>query len=207
MTPPPSHQWWTLFDDGPSHGAPIVRRPPRTPILRAMIAAVTNVVIIATIWSLWPMSSGDGPAHESPANSADDDRLNRILPPGFPPGSCNPTDPHDTLAAVSCVGSEDGSGPISAVFVLTRDGRELETMFREFIVKETRVDCPGRMQSPGPWRRAPDLRPAGMLFCALGDHRATVAWTDAAANLFSVARAAGAGSALDRLYGWWSTHS
>jgi hypothetical protein len=70
------------------------------------------------------------------------------------------------------------------------------------------VNCPGNIQSPGPWRRnATPRQVSGTLVCGLQQSRPTVAWTDDIVLLLGVVRADDKGPTLDQLYAWWSSHS
>jgi hypothetical protein len=70
------------------------------------------------------------------------------------------------------------------------------------------VNCPGNIQSPGPWRRnATPQQVSGTLVCGLQASRPTLAWTDDIVLLLGVVRADATGPTLDQLYAWWSTHS
>ncbi|MBB5167591.1 hypothetical protein [Mycobacterium sp. AZCC_0083] len=70
------------------------------------------------------------------------------------------------------------------------------------------VNCPGNVQSPGPWHTnaTPD-RSTGTLVCGLRGGMPTVAWTRDDEQLVSVAEAAQHGSTLEDLYRWWSAQS
>jgi hypothetical protein len=95
------------------------------------------------------------------------ERLLRMLPPGYPRGSCKPiVTPEYALAQVNCENNSDPGGPVSATYTLVRDKAALEAAFKDIVASSTRVNCPGNIQSPGPWRR--DAAPqtiSGVLYC------------------------------------------
>lgn len=112
------------------------------------------------------------------------------------------------LAQINCGANTDQGGPVSAAYTLVADNTVLDEVFRSTIASATRVDCPGNIQSPGPWRRnaTPD-KVSGQLFCGLRDGAPTVVWTDEAKLTVSAVRAGAQGPAFPELYAWWSSHS
>lgn len=188
-------------------------------IVKAVAAAVAAAAAVAlATWQLRPARPGSESSDAGTLSTAtpytsprtdDTDRLLRLLPAGYPPGTCTPTDPpDDALAAVVCTANADWGGPASALFTRAQDQAALAAAFREVVEGNIKMDCPGRIQSPGPWRRkATSQAPSGTLFCGVQGSRATVAWTTDADGLLSVTRVDATGPNLDRLYRWWSTHS
>jgi hypothetical protein len=185
-------------------------------VVKAVVAAVLAAALAAlAFWLLRPSPDGSGSADAGTSSSASapeagaDDRLMRLLPAGYPPGTCRPTHPPDgAVAAVSCTQNADQGGPASATFTLSGNQAALTAAFVDVVASFERVDCPGGIQSPGPWRRrATTQAPSGMLVCGLHDGRAMVAWTTDADALFCVTRADATGPSLDRLYAWWAVHS
>ncbi len=141
--------------------------------------------------------------------SEDDARLLRLLPKGYRAGACEPTQaPEGVLSQVKCAQNDDPDGPVSATFSLVGDSLSLERVFTETISAANRVDCPGNIQSPGPWRRnaTPDSV-SGQLYCGLVDGEPTVVWTDEERKTVSAVRAGPDGPTFPRLYAWWSSHS
>jgi serine/threonine kinase PknH len=136
-------------------------------------------------------------------------QLLRMLPAGYPPGSCRPVEPRPgTAATVDCTGNSDPGGPASASYSLAADRAALDIALTAAVRPESIVVCPGNIQSPGPWRRnaAPD-RVAGTLVCGMPGDIPTVVWTDVERMVVSVVRSDPPGPGLDQLYLWWSTHS
>lgn len=136
-------------------------------------------------------------------------RLNQLLPPGYPSGACTPIPPlQGALAKVSCDRNTDPGGPPSATYTLLRDNTALRAAFDDAIQNASVVNCPGAIQSPGPWRRnaTPNVV-SGTLVCAIQQGRPTVNWTDDADLLFSAAQSGPGGPTLEQLYAWWSAHS
>ena len=155
-------------------------------------------------------------------NTEAEGRLMRMLPPGYPPGSCRPVDlPARATASVDCANNSDPGGPTSATYSLAVDPPALGAALIAAIRPEAIVVCPGTSshrdrgavagtvaQSPGPWRRnATPQSVSGILVCGIQDNVATVAWTDVERMLVSVICSGPSGPTLEQLYLWWSTHS
>lgn len=139
----------------------------------------------------------------------DDERLLRQLPKGYPPGACDATQaPEGVLSQVNCAENIDPDGPESATFSFVADRASLEKAFNDTIADTVRVDCPGKIQSPGPWRRnaTPD-RVSGQLYCGFLNGQPTVVWTDEEKMTVSAVRAGPTGPTFPQLYAWWSSHS
>lgn len=195
-----------------------VRRPRQPMILGG--AAVLAVVLLAAlaIWLFRPSSepsttADDAPpsttaAEESPDPEAQD-RLLRLLPAGYPSESCTPAAADEgAVAEVSCEKNSDPGGPLSATYTLAKDEAALEAAFDDSIRAATRVNCPGNIQSPGPWRRnATPQKTSGVLFCGIQGDRPTVIWTNVDDLLVSSVQSGPQGPTFDQLYAWWSSHS
>jgi serine/threonine-protein kinase len=128
---------------------------------------------------------------------------------GYPSSACTPADvPGTALARVDCSGNVDAGGPPSATYTLLGDKGALSAAF-DAEVRDTRVvNCPGNIQSPGPWRRnATPQRINGTLVCGFSGDVPTLAWTDEDDLLLSSVDGATGGPNLDQLYVWWSSHS
>lgn len=217
---------WAGRFDGPMMVSP---RPVRTMrptrgVLGA-IAAVLAVVVVGglILWLFRPSSDEQaGPSEAAPAEppaatpepepSPDDGnqaRLQVLLPPGYPPDACQPVpSPNDALAQLDCGQNTDPDGPTSATYTLFGDKAALDAAFNAAMATAQRVDCPNRIQSPGPWRRnaTPD-EISGVLFCGLKEGRPTVAWSDDTKLVLSVVRSGPDGPTFPALYAWWSSHS
>jgi hypothetical protein len=109
---------------------------------------------------------------------------------------------------VTCGQSIDAGGPTSATFTLLKDNSALAATFAGIVQGLQIVNCPGNIESPGPWRRnaTPD-RSSGTLVCALHDGVPTIAWTIDDELLVSAVQAGQHDSALDDLYRWWTAQS
>lgn len=162
-----------------------------------------------------PTSTTSPPAQPATATpiptsrAGDEARLMQMLPPGYPPGSCEPVDaPESTLAQVNCARNIDPDGPLSAVYTLVGDREALDAAFTAEMQAANQVVCPGNIQSPGPWRRnATPEKVSGTLFCGLREGRPTVIWTDEDRLLVSAVESGPDGPTFPQLYAWWSSHS
>jgi serine/threonine kinase PknH len=191
----------------------------RKPIVFFGVVALVAVVVVAALafWLLRPspatQDAGPGQARSakpSPSKDADaQERLLRLLPPGYPSGSCKATaTAEDALAQINCDKNSDQGGPLSATYRLVRDKAALDAALNDIVASSTRLNCPGNIQSPGPWRHnaAPDTV-SGVLYCGVQDNRPTIAWTDEAKLVLSEVQSGDQGPTFDELYAWWSSHS
>jgi serine/threonine kinase PknH len=195
-------------------------RKRRRRLLRGAAAVVTLVVLSGVaIWLLHPSHSTPtvsgpnnttSPASTSTLSAAETEaRLFSLLPRGYLPGTCKPiTPPKDALAAVSCEKNSDQDGPPSATYMLFSDATAQRDAFNRIAQGSTIIDCPGRIQSPGPWHRiaTPD-KTSGMLLCGTQQGNSLVAWTNDDELLVSVINAEPPGPTIDQLYAWWMSHS
>ena len=205
-------------------GTPPGPRPPwETPRKKRrwphwLTAAVVTLVVASgvTIWLLraaHPTRDVSGMNSTTSEASAPTDeteaRLFRLIPRGYPPGTCKPvTPPKDALASVSCDKNSDPDGPLSASYMLFPDATSLGDAFNRILQGSNVIECPGRIQSPGPWHRNanPD-KTSGMLLCGAQQGTPLVGWTDDAELVVSVVKAEPPGPNLDQLYTWWMSHS
>jgi serine/threonine kinase PknH len=190
--------------------------PGRRVILSA--AAAVLAVVLAGAVVMWAVGSPDDEASNDDApttsakparDSAAEVRLMALLPKGYAGGSCTPVDPPEgAVAQVECGDNADAGGPPSATYTVLDDRAALKSMFDGVVGASGKVNCPGNLQSPGPWRRnaTPD-QVSGTLFCGLQKGHATVAWTDDAKLLLADVSSDPPGPNLDQLYAWWSMHS
>ena len=219
--PPPFTDFSSSFAPAPKQ--PRIRKPSgrtiaspnpatRHVLAGAASAALVAVVVVAAVL-LWPEpadSSGDAPSQApSTAGSAEDSRLRGLIPAGFTGADCRPEPrPPGTAAHLACGPNADPGGPASSSFLLAERDTDLQPLLTSALDGAQVVTCPGRIQSPGPWRRnATPTQVAGTLICATLGSRATVAWTTDATDLVSVTRAGDNGPTLPQLYTWWATHS
>jgi serine/threonine kinase PknH len=211
------YDWSRRFADALTINPRPVRHSHK-PIVFFGVVALVAVVVVGGLafWLLRPspvtQSAGTGPTTSvdpSPPDADAQERLLRMLPPGYPSGSCKAmAAPEYALAQVNCGKNSDPGGPLSATYKLVRDKAALDAALNNFVTSSARVNCPGNIQSPGPWRRnaAPD-KLSGVLFCGVHDGRSTVAWTDEARLVVSEVQSGPQGPTFDELYAWWSSHS
>jgi hypothetical protein len=188
------------------------RRP--TILIAAAAAAVVGLAALA--WTFWPSSEDAEKAEGSTATGVPTEaqqeaqtRLLDMLPPGYASDACEPVVPaKGALAQVSCSRNDDTGGPLSAIYTLAEDQETLTDLFDGVVDTSAVVNCPGNIQSPGPWRRnaTPD-RIAGTLVCGFQQSRPTVAWTTDADLMMSEVQSGPQGPNLVQLYTWWSSHS
>lgn len=200
------------FEPLPSTALRVRRDRNRTVLVGGVVMLVGVIVAGLAIWLLRPSRAVRASTENSPSSaavSAAESRLLGLLPAGYMVDSCNPRAPTEgALAQVNCAQNSDPGGPLSATYALMRDTRTLDTAFDKLVATYDVVICPGRVQSPGPWRRSatPELV-SGTLFCGRQNGRDTVAWTNEAELLLSVVQDSAEGTNLTRLYAWWSSHS
>ncbi|MGV9803328.1 hypothetical protein ACWDTP_35265 [Mycobacterium sp. NPDC003449] len=180
--------------------------------LAAAAGAVAVIAVVALVfWLLRPAHETDSAATR-PSQTADPQaqlRLHSLLPAGYTDQSCKPVPaPRNALAQMSCGQNSDPGGPPSATYTLLKDKAALSAAFDSTVAASSMVVCPGRIQSPGPWRRnaTPD-QISGILFCGVQQGRPLLAWTDDADLLLSEIRAEDQRPAFPELYTWWSSHS
>jgi hypothetical protein len=219
--PPPEHDTFAGRFAGP-----LTVDPRRTPVrstnvvrLGPVVAGVVGVLAIGlAAWVFWPSSDGGQSSStaaptptttEKPVDSEAQSKLLRLLPPGYPSSACKQVDPSkDALAQVDCTQNADAGGPPSATYTLARDKAALQAAFDGVTRGTGVVNCPGNIQSPGPWRRnATPQQVSGTLVCGLQESRPTLAWTDDIVGLLAVVKADDKGPTLDQLYSWWTSHS
>jgi serine/threonine kinase PknH len=184
-----------------------VRRQVIQPVVAAAAVAGTALVLIAG--SLLWRSGESGSAAAATVDGVAQKRLTALLPAGYSAGACTPTEvPKGAVAAVNCVKNADAGGPLSATYTLMKDAAALSSAVGAAIAAADLVDCPGSIQSPGPWRRnASPQQIAGTLVCGLSQEQPQVTWTNDAELVLNVVRAGPEGPTLDQLYAWWSNHS
>ncbi|TFV55230.1 hypothetical protein E4P42_23580 [Mycobacterium sp. PS03-16] len=209
----------------PYHPPPVIPRaqvaPPKNPLPIRLIAAAVAVAVIVLlgvgIWLLLPSGDDDGATAAdtttaSPTRTADpqaQERLSNILPRGYSAGVCEMGSPPDgALAVATCGPNTDPGGPPSATYTVAGDDTALDAAFNAVIENSSMVNCPGNIQSPGPWRRnATPQKVSGVLYCGLQNDRPVVAWTNTDESLIAVVKGGPQGPGLDQLYTWWSSHS
>ena len=188
-------------------------RQERKPIVFLGAVSLAIVVVGGLIFWLVRPSTDTESAAPSPAPTTtptpETDRLLRLVPTGYPSDACKPAStPKDALAQVDCARNTDPGGPMTATYTLVEDKAALDAAFNGIVQASTRVNCPGNIQSPGPWRRnaTPD-KISGVLFCGVQDGQPTVAWSDESRLVIGKAQSGQEGPTFDELYAWWSSHS
>ncbi|AXK74297.1 hypothetical protein AVZ31_07225 [Mycolicibacterium neoaurum] len=153
--------------------------------------------------------SGASEGATTEQDEGDNDRLMKVLPRGYPDGACKPVARLDgALATIACTVNKDPGGPMSATYSLLVDSAALKAAIDNLETTSTVVDCPGRIQSPGPWRHNASLHEvSGTLMCGIQNDNPMLAWTNFDDQMFAVVQGRPAGPTLDNLYAWWSTHS
>jgi hypothetical protein len=201
-----------------------VQRDRKPMVVRAIVVLAIVVVGALVFWLLRPSPdtpntastnpiTTTAPASPSPdAEPADPvarGRLLSLLPPGYAADACKPAAlPRGALAKLSCEKNSDPGGPLSSTYTLVRDKAALGGTFDASVGASKVVNCPGNIQSPGPWRRnATPQQTSGTLVCAFQQGVPSVAWTTDADLLVSSVQGDPGGPNLDELYAWWSTHS
>jgi eukaryotic-like serine/threonine-protein kinase len=199
---------------------PVQPRPrPATSNRRLVVAGGIAAVLLVTALVVWlvvpapaptPTPAGSNPTSTTAANESIT-RLTRLLPAGYPAGTCAPGPPADTAAAavLTCGPNLDPGGPATATYTLAHNSAALQAAFKHIISTASMVVCPGNIQSPGPWRRlANPTVTQGTVFCGIADARPLVVWTNDAELLLARTQSDNPdGSGLDQLYTWWGVHS
>ncbi|MBB4856517.1 hypothetical protein HNP40_003938 [Mycobacteroides chelonae] len=180
--------------------------------------AVLAAVVVGGVVTVFASQGGEdapaGPtaAPQTTVSSRDSDaetRLLSMLPTGYAASVCKAVEPaNEAVAQVKCGRTDDPDGPAEASYSLVKDKSALAAGLSRLTKRNAVVVCPGRIQSPGPWRRnaTPDLV-SGTVFCGTNQGHPVVGWTDEERLLLSETRSGAAGPTLDQLYAWWSSHS
>ena len=169
------------------------------------VAQPTSEVAAESAASAQPGPDQTGPDQTEDANS----RLMKALPKGYPAGACEPVARlQGALSTIACTVNRDRGGPVSATYSLLLDTAALDAAMEDLGTTSAVVDCPGRIQSPGPWRHNASLHEiSGTLMCGIQNDNPMLAWTNIDDQMFAVVAGRPAGPTLDHLYTWWSTHS
>ncbi|MBS9532772.1 serine/threonine protein kinase [Mycobacterium sp. M1] len=226
LTPPPGLA--STPSPGPHFGTstwPGPGRPPRGPSRHAhplpdsgakrrnALIAVAAVLILLTVVLIVRSHRGHGDEiaePSAPMGSAEmQDRLSGLLPAGYAKEACTAAPLEGkAVAKLSCRRNTDPGGPASATFTLFPDVDGLRAGFEEATGLTSLVNCPGGVQSPGPWHRAATPQQAsGMLMCGSQQGSPTLAWSNYAQLFLSVVHGGEGGPTLEQLSAWWSSHS
>ncbi|PBA27895.1 hypothetical protein CKJ66_04635 [Mycobacterium avium] len=173
-----------------------------------MGAVAAAALVIAAVAGFVVLRSGSpardraqeaaGPTVDAAAAAA----LRQVLPRGYSDQNCHPAPgpAAGATAAVACDRADD----VTASFALIPDQRALGASIGTVTAGGAVVLCPGRIQSPGPWRRGGLTQPVrGTLVCATPAGGPTLAWTDTDKHLLAVVH----GKSLEQLYSWWIAHA
>ena len=191
----------------------------RKPVLLIVAAAAAVVALVALALVFWPSDDGAddaaGGTGETTGTSDTDTqqqaeaKLLGLLPRGYAEGACEAVVPtKGALAQVSCAKNDDTGGPLTATYTLVGDDEILKELFDGVVSESSVVDCPGNIQSPGPWRRnATPQQSAGTLVCGFQQSKPTVAWTTDADLVVSEIQSGPQGPNMVQLYTWWASHS
>ena len=217
----PAAGGWERRYDAPLSVNPRPVHRNRRPVVVLVTVTVAVLALGALAWFFWPSADPENGRTGSIASGAPrtteatdasdvaDDRLRGILPRGYPAGACESVvPPQGASAQIRCEANTDPGGPLSATYTLAVDEDGLEVLFADVLDGLAVVDCPGNIQSPGPWRRnATPQQVAGTLVCGFDDSTSTVAWTTDAQLLLSEVQSGPQGPNMVQLYAWWSSHS
>ncbi|MGV0624866.1 protein kinase domain-containing protein [Mycolicibacter minnesotensis] len=209
--------WLSTARQAPLHQDPAKRK------LLLRVGAALAVVVGLIIWLTNRSGSEDvtadadtsGPAAgasqpTSTMSAADAQaRLLKLLPPGYPQGTCTSTTPSaGALAEVTCGRNVDVDGPPTATYSLFPDASAQRRSFDNTVRTTNVVTCPGRIQSPGAWHRtASPEKTAGMLLCGTRQGSAVLVWTNESELMIGSVGTERNTPTLEQFYTWWSSHS
>ncbi|RZT25361.1 hypothetical protein EV589_1093 [Mycobacterium sp. BK558] len=186
------------------------------PVVLVALATVAVVGLGVLAWLFWPSSDDtDASAGDAATTSLTESQqqaeaqLRGMLPRGYAPDACEGVVPaQGALAQLSCATNTDPGGPLTATYTLARDKDSVKDLFDDVVNTSSVVDCPGNIQSPGPWRRnATPQQTAGTLVCGFQQSKPTVAWSTDADLLVSEVQSGPQGPNMVQLYTWWASHS
>lgn len=184
-------------------------------VVAIAVAGVFASVVLGAKDDAGQSDQMDGGQMHSPASAAavqgrDADELRSLIPDGFPEGSCLTVAPGaaGVLAQIECGRYGGVGGPDRAVYQRADDSARLAELLQSAQDASIVRVCPGRIQSPGPWRRggAPQ-QVGGIVFCAQRTSESVMGWTDDEQKVFALISSGRGGSSPEQLYRWWSAHS
>jgi hypothetical protein len=125
-------------------------------------------------------------------------------PPGYPEGSCQPTNPPlspNAVASVDCVNNTLPGGPPFARYEKFADQNALNNAFQTDARSAALQPCPGSSDSaPATWNATDPPPASGSVICyTSGGNMAHVEWT----NTPDLVKANASGPDMASLYGWW----
>ncbi|OBK20042.1 serine/threonine-protein kinase [Mycobacterium asiaticum] len=160
-----------------------------------------------TTWTTWTTST----TTTTTAASGAETQLMRLLPAGYPPGTCKTANKPmpGALVSVTCGQNTDANGPRLSTYGLYADVAALKDAFKGFIGTFTIQTCPGGRASPGTWWHTQDPQAIlGQVAC--GVYQGTdpqVMWSNENTLVFALVAGNPQGPTLDQLYDWWASHS
>lgn len=191
---------------------------PNVVLALGSVAAVLLVGIGLMVWVLRPSSeqpatqSAPTPTTSEVSETVDVDDAARILvllPRGYAVDNCTVSGRDEGRGiTATCGPNTDPGGPLSGRYTLFEDRATLDAELSRVVDSSRQMNCPGDIQSPGPWRKktAPEEF-RGTVFCGIRHDRPIVAWTDTPRLLLSVVESGPGGPNMQQLYSWWTSHS
>ena len=188
----------------------------RTRLIR--LAALFAVVVGLITWLMhrfdsddFAVDSEDSGASQSTVTVAAAEaeaRLLKLLPAGYPQGTCKSTPPSDgAIAEMTCGRNVDPGGPPSATYSLFDDAQAMHQSFDNTTHSSTVVECPNKILSPGAWHAANSPDKAGMLLCGNRQGAPLLAWSNEKHLVIGSVHSEHNTPSLEQLYSWWSLHS
>jgi hypothetical protein len=107
------------------------------------------------------------------------------------------------LAELSCGQNPMPGGPISARYMLLRNGDDLSGSFNASIKDDVLISCGDNAQSPNTWHQGNKTIKAGLVACGTYQNAAEVIWTTDAKNVLACIHAANTN--VPSIYEWWRT--
>lgn len=196
--------------------APATLRKGLIPVIIAVLAIAVVAVLVVVVAGAKddPSQAGrvdesDSQAHESSAIAQHPGELLALIPSGFPDSSCLAVAPGEpgVRAQVEC-GRYPGGVPDRAVYQRVDNEQGLAALLQSAQVASVVRVCPGRIQSPGPWRRGgTPARRGGIVFCGQRGDQSVMGWTDDEHRVFALISAGPGSGSPEQLYQWWSANS
>jgi hypothetical protein len=211
-------EWWNLFSDpippvSPPDGGRKLFPGNISGGIRIVLAGAVTVIGAVSAWAAWPSPDALPAQMITSVDRTHSEQLRDGLPSGYEPGSCDDValdleSGEVPLAVVQCGASVARDGPDSATFTLFGVTQPMTDAFDELVSRLTVVDCPGGIQSPGPWRVSTGPQQGrGVLVCGFDADAPVVGWTDGQTRILSVVTAERPRLTMEQLYNWWSRQS
>ncbi|MGB8386754.1 MAG: serine/threonine protein kinase, partial [Mycobacterium sp.] len=236
-TPTPQHYQGSGGNwGGPPLGAPPPwsqgQQPPAKPKrnpwpIVAGVAALIVVLVVAAIGISIAIGGNDTDNQQAgrtttttttsiPATTPAGDlqsKLLRMLPAGYPSGTCKPTAPKSNtiwasaVAMLECGQNTSPGGPSRGVYGLFPNPDALNSAFNDDIHADDMqlMDCPGAGPSPDSWHH--DSSPtvtAGMIACGTYNNHPNLVWSNHAK--LTLSDVSGDLASIEDLHTWWTKH-